>query len=1105
MGSSTDYLKKFLEIRYILDRMEDSLYKNEELETFHTRGQIILVAIHYITKLFPQKEKVVDLSGLHSAVNDQVNDLLLFCHFAASRHFCRRPDLERCIESCLAVVQEFRVFFAIPKPEISSKSTTPNNINELVVFFIDFLLEILEKIDWRKSDLKDQSEILHMELKFLITFLGDTPSQATELEETKSILTDIEAVVNEVGSFLYSLFFTRDPVPVTEIDQSLSDLLRKFEILKTKIEEHCITVVSKIKTNMPTKTVVVSLFTVDSLLDDLKDLINHKADRIVGVKDQLLTIHDELLDLRSFLRGVNMQPHLQFQEIVIRIRDIAYEVEYIIINSFSPVWYLALRLSHIMEKIKLIKMALEEMMKSYDTGVLQVAKYSIEQVSLQASKPPILEEIVVGFEKETTKIVAQLVRGPQQLQNLSIFGMPGLGKTTLAKKLYIDSYIVDYFDKCAWCVVSQIYQKRNVLIEILRTTSDLSKERIPNMDEQRLAEELYKSLKGKRYFIVMDDIWNIDVWDDVKRYFPDDRCGSRILFTTRLKDVGLQASPHSVVNQLPFLSEIECWDLLQQKIFQKEQCPPQLVDIGKQIAQNCHGLPLAVVVMAAILANMEKKESLWQKVAGSLSTHISKDNNKCMDILELSYKHLPVHLKPCFLYFGVFQEDMEIPVRKLIALWISEGFIEKRERKSLEDVAEEYLMDLIGRSLVLVAKRRSNGQVKACNMHDLLRDMCLKMAKEENFLKVIQDQLSICEKNHVSIHFYSNPSYMRPSGLHVRPQLGHSLDPSTFMCCSTKLLRVFNISASDSKYYDLIGIRLLVHLKYLAVSHTPSSIASLHNLEFLLVDNKEVAQIPEILLNMVKLRYLHFSGGAQFNESCHMRVSKDESFLMNNLQNVSLLFIYEENDEKILRYSPHLRRLKCAFKVIWDSSKRQYRYPNLNFLNQLESLSVYFHRSYVTNTVHGLISFPANLKKLTLRKFDLSPEQMSIIGRLQNLEILKLQKAALEGKRWDTCEGEFLQLKFLELDGIQISHWNASSDHFPVLERLVLRKSQHLKSIPSTLGDIPTLQIIEVHGCRNSVTVSAKQIQDEQRDLGNEELKVVISGSPLLRKFSGNT
>ncbi|KAL2531257.1 putative disease resistance protein [Abeliophyllum distichum] len=1082
-----------------MDRIEYSICKKQSIEDNFT-SCFNDDNISFITKPSSKIETVIGLSMDPLERSYEVRHLIYknFWYTSVGSEFMVH------VERYLLLVKEFSLFFSIPKLQMSSNSATPNNINDLCLVFIDFLLEVLAKFDWRESYLKGENQILQTELKLLIAYLGDTPSQAIELEETKSILIDIEALVNEVGSFLYSVFFTRYPVLVIENDLSLSDLLQNFEILKIKIKNHCITV-SKIQTDhMPTKTVVLSLFIVDSLLDDLKDLMNNKADTIVEVKDQFKTIYDELLYLRSFLKDIDFQQHPEFQQLVIRIRDIAYEVEYIVINSFTPVWYLNLRLSHFMENIKHIRIALEEMMQSYDTGVLQVANYPSGQVSLQAGKPPILEDIVVGFEDEAKKIIDQLLGALEHLQILSIYGMPGLGKTTLAKKLYNDPTIVYHFDKCAWCVVSQTYQRRNMLIDILKTVSDLSRERIPNMEEDQLAEALYKSLKGTRYFIVLDDIWNVDAWDDLKRYFPDDRCRSRILFTTRLKDVGLQASPQCVVNELPFLSEAQCWDLLQQKVFQKEYCPPQLIDIGKQIATNCHGLPLAVVVMAAVLANMEKKESLWQEVVGSLSSHISDGNNKCMDVLELSYKHLPVHLKPCFLYFGVFQEDIEIPIGKLIALWIAEGLIEKQEQKSLEDVAHDYLMDLIGRSLILIAKRKSDGRVKACNMHDLLHDMCLRIAEQEDFLKVIQNELSICDKHHMSIHSYSNTSCSRPSGLHVRPFLHQSLNPSTFISGSLELLRIFDMSTTNMEHYDQIGIRRFVHLRYLAVSCIPSSTASLHNLEFLLVDNKEVAQIPEILLNMMKLRYLHFRGGAQFMESCHMRASKDESFQMNNLENISFLFICEENDEKILRYSPHLRRLKCAFKVIWDSSKRKYRYPNLDFLNKLESLRLSFHKNYETKTSPGLMSFPSNIKKLNLCKFDLSWEQISIIGRLLNLEILKLQDVFLEGKQWDTSEGEFLELKFLELDGVQISQWNASSDHFPNLQQLVLRKCHHLKNIPSCFGEVPTLVMIEVHGCRNSVTESAKEIQEQQRELGNEELKVIISRSAILRRFSGN-
>ncbi|KAL2549345.1 putative disease resistance RPP13-like protein 3 [Forsythia ovata] len=107
--------------------------------------------------------------------------------------------------------------------------------------------------------------------------------------------------------------------------------------------------------------------------------------------------------------------------------------------------------------------------------------------------------------------------------------------------------------------------------------------------------------------------------------------------------------------------------------FGKALRPQEFLD-GKQIATSCKGLPLAVAGIAAVLANMEKKESLWQEVASSLSFCIFKE----YDILELSYKHLPVHLKPCYLYFSAFEQDKEIPVNKLLYLWISERSVQKK-------------------------------------------------------------------------------------------------------------------------------------------------------------------------------------------------------------------------------------------------------------------------------------------------------------------------------------------------------------------------------------------------------------------------------------------
>ncbi|CAA3017380.1 late blight resistance homolog R1A-10 [Olea europaea subsp. europaea] len=364
-------------------------------------------------------------------------------------------------------------------------------------------------------------------------------------------------------------------------------------------------------------------------------------------------------------------------------------------------------------------------------GSLQIAESQSEVSSSQHKNIPMVEEMIVGFEDMTTQIAREILGGKRHCQIISIVGMGGLGKTSLAKKVYNDSNVRNYFDMLSWCVVSQTYRKSKLLIDILSSGTNLNREGLSKMEDEELAERLYKNLKGRRYLVVIDDLWDKEAWDDLKRLFPEDENGSRVLFTSRQKNVALEIS--QVILEPPFMSPGESWNLLEKNLFKNDRCPQELQDIGKQIARNCHGLPLSIVTIAGVLSKMEKKE--WQHVAKSLSSYISQKADDYLPTLKLSYMHLPNHLKPCFLYLSAFQEDEEISVKKLLLLWIAEGFIGKKEHKSSEDVAEEYLVELIDRSLLQVATRRSNNGVKACTLHDLVLDMCSKMAVEnERFL-----------------------------------------------------------------------------------------------------------------------------------------------------------------------------------------------------------------------------------------------------------------------------------------------------------------------------------------------------------------------------------
>ncbi|KAL2479139.1 putative late blight resistance protein-like protein R1A-3 [Forsythia ovata] len=925
-------------------------------------GDIIVTVCHYIIKLCSSRQDQQD---------GKVISLLKQLNFEVKNGSTDLDEDQSFMMLLRSFVRELKVFFEVP----NSKSTTLNQI-ELLSAFIDFLLEIYDGIWYLPSTHKDSLEFCQTELKFFITFLGDKPaSQPTSLDENKNVLTDIEAVANDIGSLFYLSYFyigEKDWEQDNRQGLAIADILGKVEQVKVNIKEQCMAASWK---KLTPKTIV----------------------------DQIRTIHEELTSLRSFL-----EQHPELEGFLIETSDIAYEVLYIL-TSYAPVWYLTLRLPQVVEKIKLIRLPLEKLNK-YPTEqvasqdelppedvanrmarMLKDAENPSPNVSLEAQTPSVKEDIFVGLDDEANEITEILLGNQKEQQIISIWGMPGLGKTTLANKIYNSDRIVQHFHKRASCVISQTYDKKNALIAILTSMSSLERDELSKLDEDTLGGKIYQSLYGKgiRYLIILDDIWK-DVWSDLHRYFPENQSGSRILFTTRFKEIGSQASDKSIVRNLRFLTADECWILLKIKVFHNEPYPLELEDIGMKIARKCGGLPLAVVVIAAVLANMKKNKAKWEEVAESLRSHISKDNS-CMKILELSYNYLPMHLKPCFLYFVAFEEDREIPVQKLISLWVAEGFVQKVEQKNSNAVSYGYLIDLINRGLVQVGKRRSNGGVKTCYVHDLLHEMCLTIAEKDNFMKVIQDQFPIyVQHQRLSILSHSVSPLSRPFGAHVRSLLGYLHEPSRFIFSNMKLVKVLDLSAEWSR---------------------------------------------------------------------------------------------ETKFEKL-----DLLRLKCKFSSEYNPSKPYY-YPTLDFLKHLESLSILFRAHGVLSNV---ITLPLTLRNLTLTAFKLNSNEMKMIGELPKLEVLKLESSGIEDYKWNPNEDEFQQLRFLKLDfmGVQL---NVSSYHFSRLEQLVL--TRFMTAIPSSLGDIPTLVKIEVRWCEKQVEESASKIQEEQKEYGNELLKVIIISS----------
>nr|GMD76859.1 putative late blight resistance protein homolog R1B-16 [Ipomoea batatas] len=135
-------------------------------------------------------------------------------------------------------------------------------------------------------------------------------------------------------------------------------------------------------------------------------------------------------------------------------------------------------------------------------------------------------------------------------------------------------------------------------------------------------------------------------------------------------------------------------------------------------------------------------------------------------------------------------------------------------------------------------------------------------------------------------------------------------------------------------------------------------------------------------------------------------------------------------------------------------------------------------------------AFPQNLKELTLFHTRLRWKHINIIGNMPSLQVLKLKREAVCGKTWEPSDGGFNRLKFLLIDYCdQFQYWKATPDHFPVLERLVMRNCR-LKEIPNSFEDMITLCLIEISNCSSSLLNSAHQIQKAQQDLGNYQLVV---------------
>ncbi|XP_049369982.1 putative late blight resistance protein homolog R1A-3 [Solanum verrucosum] len=978
-----------------------------------------------------------------------------------------------------------------------------------------------EKLENFLDDVSAQN--IDVAIEFLLVFLdADVSNHVINGNWLNEVMEKVGAIAGDVLYVMEKLLpssINRDDT--SKINLCSLQILEKTKDLKAQVE----TYYKSLKFTPSQFSTFCGLSYLDSLLWKLNEMSKSKSDLdflmkpLFGNLEKELSSHisileKELSSLSSIFRDV-LKVHHEHKipkNLQRRTINLAYEAEFAIDSiQYNAFLHIFCSLPTILKEIKHINAQVTEMW-SADVALKPCYVVALFKHLPTQHNNPVIDEEIVGFGKDTEKMIQCLIRGTNELDVVPIVGMGGQGKTTIARKVYNSDNIVSHFDVRAWCIVSQTYNRRTLLQEIF---SQVTGSKDKGDKDDILADELRKILMGKRYLIVLDDMWDCMAWDDLRLCFPDVGNRSRIVVTTRLEKVGEQVKYHTDPYSLPFLTTEESCKLLQKKVFQKEDFPPGLQDVSQVVAEKCKGLPLVVVLVSGIIKKRKMEESWWNEVKDSLFDLIDCESEDYSPAtMKLSFDNLADCLKPCLLYMGLFPEDAIIPVSKLISLWIAEDLVVNTES------AKDYLMDLISSNVVMVSRRRYNGKVKYCQVHDVVLHFCLEKSREEKFILPVKgnfSQFQPCDwkVSRVNFNLSGDHSKFASLGSKTRKRFhqplrslianGEAFDGIDLWSWIHKfrLLKVLDLSSHNAYNLSTATMKPLNHLKYLAVE---ANIFDFHpeshpHLETLIVNTFHSFMLPASFWEMKKLRHVEIKR-AEFDWEGDKKGHFEGSSKLENLtilKNIVSFPIAEaDRVDVLLRRCPNLQQLHFSLGSDFDIIESFCL--TLKNLTQLQDLCLSFKQWH---TLTGL-QLPSNLNKFVLEGIHIESAIPFIVG-LPSLEYLQLEEWYLtegepifpQSEEWCLGDITFHKLKLLKLVNLEISWWDASEESFPLLETLVIKKCSNLEEIPLSFADIPTLKQIKLIDCYNeSLMDSAERIKKGVEETeGNDRIDLIIKVS----------
>ncbi|TVU23566.1 hypothetical protein EJB05_25940, partial [Eragrostis curvula] len=421
---------------------------------------------------------------------------------------------------------------------------------------------------------------------------------------------------------------------------------------------------------------------------------------------------------------------------------------------------------------------------------------------------------------------------------LAIVGTGGVGKTTLAQKIYNDQKIKGIFDKQAWVYVSkENYSNVSILKVVLRIIG-VNQEQGESVGE--LQSILASAIKDKSFFLVLDDIWQSDTWTCLLRTPLHAAATMIVLVTTRHDTVAMEIGVNDL-HRVDLMSVDVGWELLWKSMNINEEKEVQnLRDTGMKIVQKCGGLPLGIKLIAKVLASKNQTEKEWKKVLSKDAWSMSNLPSEIKGALYLSYDELPHYLKQCFVYRALFSEDAVILRDDIVRMWVAEGFIYEKDGQLLEDTAEEYYYELIYRNLLQLSF--SYPDYSRCKVHDLLRQLACYLSREECFVgdpesigSNIRRILVLTEKNTVVLPSTDKDKYKL----------------RTWRTSYEKPLTVDNTIFTRLTYIRVLDLTNTV------IQSIPDCIGSLIHLRLLDLDGTDICYLPESIGHLINLQILN--------------------------------------------------------------------------------------------------------------------------------------------------------------------------------------------------------------------------------------------------------